>query len=116
MESSPKIQENMFLTTPLGALFAKTALPIILVMMANGLFTVVDGWFIGQFIGADAFSAVTMVFPLFMMLVALGTLVSSGFSSVLARYLGAGNRTLAEESLVSALALSAVICALLILS
>lgn len=116
MENSPNLQENMFLTTPLGSLFLKTAAPIILVMLTNGLFTVVDGWFIGQFIGSDALSAVTMVFPLFMMLVALGTLVSSGFSSVLARYLGAGNRDSGEESLVSALALSAVICALLILS
>ncbi len=116
MENSPKLQENMFLTTPLGSLFLKTAAPIILVMLTNGLFTVVDGWFIGQFIGADALSAVTMVFPLFMMLVALGTLVSSGFSSVLARYLGAGNRDLSEESMVSALVLSAVICVILILS
>ncbi len=114
MTDHPTPSENMFLTTPLGALYAKTATPIILVMMTNGLFTVVDGWFIGKFIGEDAFSAVTMVFPLFMMLIALGTLVSSGFSSVLARYLGAGNWALAEESTVSALALSAVICSILI--
>lgn len=103
----------MFLAMPLGALFAKTAMPIVLIMFTNGLFTVVDGWFVGRFVGEEAFSAVTMVFPLFMMLIALGTLVSSGFSSVLSRYIGAGNRALAEESLVSALALSAVICVLL---
>lgn len=107
--------DNMFLNTPLGALFAKTATPIILVMMTNGLFTVVDGWFIGQFVGADAFSAVTMVFPLFMMLIALGTLVSSGFSSVLARLLGAGKHAEGEQAMVSALTLSILICALLII-
>lgn len=116
MENTAKLQENLYLTTPLGSLFLKTATPIIFVMLTNGFFTVVDGWFIGQFIGPDALSAVTMVFPLFMMLIALGTLVSSGFSSVLARYLGAGNRDLGEESMVSALVLSAVICAILIFS
>lgn len=114
MENGQKTQDNMYLTTPLAPLFAKTAAPIILVMMTSGLFTVVDGWFIGKFVGENAFSAVTMVFPLFMMLVALSTLVSAGFSSVLARYIGAGNRAMAEESMMSALTLSIIICALLI--
>ena len=95
-------EQNMFLDTPLGALFAKTAVPIIFVMLTNGLYTVVDGWFIGRFVGPDAFSAVTMVFPLYMMLIALGTLVSSGFSSVLARALGAGKWEFGEELLLSA--------------
>ncbi|MEH6404627.1 MAG: MATE family efflux transporter [Sneathiella sp.] len=115
MASDMQNQQNMFLNTPLGSLFAKTAAPIIFVMMTNGLFTVVDGWYIGQFVGADAFSAVTMVFPLFMMLIALGTLVSSGFSSVLARLLGAGRREEGEQAMVSALLLSILICALLII-
>ncbi|OUR78508.1 hypothetical protein A9Q83_07735 [Alphaproteobacteria bacterium 46_93_T64] len=103
-------EHNMFLDTPLGPLFAKTAVPIIIVMLTNGLYTVVDGWFIGRFVGPEALSAVTMVFPLYMMLIALGTLVSSGFSSVLARALGAGRREYGEELLVSAIALSAVVC------
>jgi len=114
MSTEIQNHKNMFLDTPLGALFAKTATPIIFVMMTNGLFTVVDGWYIGQFVGADAFSAVTMVFPLFMMLIALGTLVSSGFSSVLARLLGAGKRAEGEQAMVSALVLSILICSLLI--
>ena len=107
--------ENMFLHTPLGALFVKTALPIILVMLTNGLFTVVDGWFIGRFIGADALSAVTMVFPLYMIIVALATLVSGGFSSVFARYLGAGDRVMAQKSLSSAILLASLICVALVL-
>ena len=115
MEKSPDIPENMYLSTPLGILFLKTATPIILIMMTNGLFTVVDGWFVGRFVGPDALSAVTMVFPLFMMLIALGTLVSTGFASVLARMLGAGQRREGEEAMTSALILSAVICGFLIL-
>jgi MATE family, multidrug efflux pump len=105
--------KNMFLDTPLGLLYAKVAGPIIVVMMANGLYTLVDGWFVGRFVGPDALSAVTMVFPLFMMLVALSTLVSSGFSSVFARYLGAGKLKLARLSLGSAALLSLVICLVL---
>ena len=112
-ETSPG-SANMYLTTPLASLFAKTAGPIIFVTFSNGLYTVVDGWFIGRFVGPEALSAVTMVFPLFMMLIALGTLVSSGFSSVFARYYGAGQKELGEQSMLSAALLSVFICALLI--
>ncbi|MEP3248531.1 MAG: MATE family efflux transporter [Sneathiella sp.] len=115
MEKSSIAPENMYLSTPLGILFFKTAIPIIMIMMTNGLFTVIDGWFVGHFVGPDALSAVTMVFPLFMMLIALGTLVSTGFASVLARMLGAGQRKEGEEALTSALILSAVICGILFL-
>lgn len=114
MEQSPNQTENMYLDTPLGILFLKTATPIILIMMTNGLFTVIDGWFVGMFVGADALSAVTMVFPLFMILIALGTLVSTGFASVFARMLGAGKYEGGAEAMSSALVLSAVICIVLI--
>ncbi|WP_206374147.1 MATE family efflux transporter [Sneathiella chinensis] len=114
METGINTQDNIFLRGSLGLLYAKVATPIILVMLTNGLFTVVDGYFVGEFVGADAFSAVTMVFPLFMMVIALGTLVSSGYASVLARLLGAGRREDSEKAVVSALALSAVICLSLI--
>ena len=111
MESNSN--NNFFLQASLGQLFAKTAAPIILLMLTNGLYTVVDGWFIGRFVGADALSAVTMVFPLFMVVVALATLVSGGFSSICARYLGAGEKDLAEKSLVSAIMLALVTCGIL---
>lgn len=82
-------QANSFLTGPLGPLYAKTALPIIFVMGMNGLLAVVDALFLGHFAGPAALAAVTLMFPLYMLVVALATLVSSGMSSILARHLGA---------------------------
>ena len=70
---------NVYLTGSLPVLFIKTAAPIIIVMGVNGLFTLVDAYFLGEFVGADALTAVTLMFPLYMLLVALSTLVSSGF-------------------------------------
>ena len=83
-------QANTYLTGPLGPIYAKTALPIIFVMGMNGLLAVVDALFLGHFAGPDALAAVTLMFPLYMVVVALATLVSSGLSSILARHLGAG--------------------------
>ncbi|MEM9582117.1 MAG: MATE family efflux transporter [Pseudomonadota bacterium] len=82
-------QTNTYLNGPLGPIYAKTALPIIFVMGMNGLLAVVDALFLGHFAGPDALAAVTLMFPLYMLVVSLTTLVSSGMSSMLARSLGA---------------------------
>ena len=82
-------QTNTYVTGRLGPVYARTALPIILVMGMNGLLAVVDALFLGHFAGPDALAAVTLMFPLYMLVVALATLVSSGMSSMLARALGA---------------------------
>ncbi|MCA0871757.1 MATE family efflux transporter [Seohaeicola saemankumensis] len=84
----PQHPENHFLTGPLGSIYARTALPIIFVMGMNGLLTVVDALFLGHYVGPEALAAVTLMFPLYMLIVALATLVAGGMSSLLARHLG----------------------------
>lgn len=60
-------------------------------MGMNGLLSVADALFLGIYEGPDALAAVTLMFPIYMLIVALSTLVSNGMSSILARYLGAEN-------------------------
>ncbi|WP_111428789.1 MATE family efflux transporter [Rhodobacteraceae bacterium DSL-40] len=93
----PEPARNPFLRGALPAIFARTALPIIFVMGMNGLLTVVDALFLGHFAGEAALAAVTLIFPLYMLIVALATLVASGMASILARLLGAGRRDAARE-------------------
>jgi putative MATE family efflux protein len=50
---------------------------------------VADALFLGHYVGPEALAAVTLIFPVYMLIVALATLVSSGMSSLLARHLGA---------------------------
>ncbi len=82
---------NIFLSQPLGLTYVKTALPIIFVMAVNGALAVADALFLGHFVGPEALAAVTLMFPLFMLIVSLATLVASGMSSRLARHLGASD-------------------------
>lgn len=105
---------NIYLSGSLPVLFAKTAAPIIVVMGVNGLFTLVDAYFLGVYVGADALTAVTLMFPLYMLLVALSTWVSSGFSSIFARLLGAEQQSAARELFGQALLLSLLVCGVLI--
>lgn len=103
--------ENPFLTAPLGRLFVRTAAPIILVMSMSGLLNVVDAVFLGLYVGARAVSAVTVIFPMTMVLIAVATLVTSGMSSLLARRLGAADLDGARRAFASAhgLALAAAL-------
>lgn len=93
---------NMFLHGNLPALFARTAAPIILIMTINGLYVVADAYFLGIYAGADALSAVSLIFPMMMMMLALQTLVSHGMASILARHLGAGRREEARRTFTGA--------------
>ncbi len=105
------IPENTYVSGPLGATYLKTALPIIFVMGMNGVLAVADALFLGHFVGPQALAAVTLMFPLYMLIVALTTLVAGGMSSVLARHLGAGRMAAAQAVFAGAhglaLALSA---------
>jgi putative MATE family efflux protein len=107
-------QNNIYLAGSLPALFAKTATPIIMVMGVNGLFTVVDAYFLGAYVGADALTAVTLMFPLYMLLVALATLVSNGFASIFARLVGGGDQHEARTVFAQAIQLALIVCMALI--
>lgn len=85
-------QVNPFLTAPIGRLFLSNALPMAVVMSMGGILNVVDGIFVGHFIGFDALAAVSLAFPVAMVLSALTTLAGGGMSSLMARHLGAGDR------------------------
>lgn len=106
---------NIFLTGSLLSVFMKTAAPIILMMLVNGSFSLVDAYFLGEYVGTQALTAVTSVFPAFMLLVALSSWVSAGFSSVMARLLGANKQIQAIETYAQAMTLSMLVCLVLIL-
>lgn len=105
---------NLYLTRPLGPLYARTAIPIIFVMATNGAQTVIDALFLGHYVGPEALAAVTLVFPAYMLIVALASLVSSGMSSILARHLGAGRFADATRVFAGAHSLALTLCLVLI--
>lgn len=101
MASVPS-DNNAFLTAPIGHLFATNAVPMAFVMGMSGLLNVVDAAFLGHYVGPTALAAVTFSFPGVMVLIALGSLVGGGMSSLFAGYLGAGDRTSAATIFASA--------------
>ncbi|HEX8044760.1 MATE family efflux transporter, partial [Rhizobium sp.] len=99
-------ENNIFLTGWLPGVFARTAAPIVMITTISGLFSVVDAYFLGIYVGAAALSAVSLIFPALMLLIALQALVSNGMASILARRLGAGDRVGAAKVFTGAHALA----------
>nr|WP_321443897.1 MATE family efflux transporter [uncultured Cohaesibacter sp.] len=113
--SSQSHTHSPFLSGALGVHFARTALPIIFVMSMNGLLAVADAIFLGLYVGPEALAAVTLIFPIYMLMVALSTLVSNGLASILARQLGAGQIDEARAHFSGAHGLALLVGALFIL-
>ncbi|WP_121634738.1 MATE family efflux transporter [Tropicibacter alexandrii] len=107
--------DNPFLTLPVRRLFLSNVLPMAVVMSTSGLLNVVDGIFVGRFIGAQALAAVSLAFPVVMLLTALTTLTGGGMSSLLARRLGKGARREAGAVFAGAHGLALVLSAVVIL-
>lgn len=66
------------------------ALPNIIMMVFLSMYTIVDGMFISRYVGTLALSAVNMTYPLNCLEMALGIMLASGGSAVIARQLGEG--------------------------
>ncbi|SFI54369.1 MATE family efflux transporter [Celeribacter neptunius] len=93
---------NPFLTAPVTRLFIVNALPVVFMMVMQGLLSIVDAIFLGHFVGTRALSAVSVVFPILIVTIALSSLLGGGLSSLYARHLGAGNRHRAAQVMASA--------------
>lgn len=107
---------NPYLHGSLTRVFVRTAAPIVLFMTVSGLYTVVDALLLGRLAGPKALTAVTLMFPVMMLIVALQTMVSSGMASIVAREIGAGDIRAAEGSVNAAHLLALAVCGILILA
>lgn len=65
-------------------------LPSIVMMIFTSIYSVVDGLFVSNFVGKTPFAAVNLIFPLLMVLGALGFMVGTGGSAIVGKTLGAG--------------------------
>jgi len=103
---------ELFDRTPMGRLLVKLAWPSILGLVANGLYNVIDRIFVGQWVGTEALTAVTVVFPLSIVLFALGNAVGQGVASLVSLRLGAQDTRGAEAALGQGVVLTVAVSVL----
>ena len=63
-------------------------LPTICMMIFTSIYTIVDGFFISNYVGKTAFAAINLVWPALMIIASLGFMVGSGGSAIVGRLLG----------------------------
>lgn len=88
MEEAEVPADNRMGSEPLHGLMVKMAIPMMLSMLVQSLYNVVDSIFVSR-INEDALSAVTMCFPVQALTIAVAIGTGVGMSALLSRYLGA---------------------------
>lgn len=73
------------------------SLPSILMMICTSIYTVVDGFFVSNFVGKNALAAVNFIFPFIMILGAVGFMFGTGGGALIAKTLGEGDREKANR-------------------
>ena len=64
--------------------------PSIVMMIFTSIYGVVDGLFVSNYAGKTAFAAINLIMPFIMALSALGFMVGTGGSAIVAKTLGEG--------------------------
>lgn len=72
-------------------------LPTILMMIFTSIYGVVDGLFISNVVGSDAFAAVNLIMPALMMLGSVGFMIGTGGSALVSKTIGECNKKLANR-------------------
>ena len=72
-------------------------MPSIVMMVFTSIYGVVDGVFVSNYVGSQAFAAVNLIMPFLMMLGAVGFMMGSGGSALVSFTLGTGQEKRANE-------------------
>jgi putative MATE family efflux protein len=83
--------------------FWRFAIPSIVAMLVSGLYQIIDGFFVGHFVGAEGLAGINMAIPLLGLIMGFGLLVGMGGGSVLSKYRGEKNLAATQATLVTAL-------------
>ena len=81
------MNENFMKEKPVFPLLMSMALPMVISMMVNALYNIVDSFFVAK-ISEDALTAVSMAFPIQNLMIAVGAGTAVGVNALLARSLG----------------------------
>lgn len=101
------MNETFMKEKPVFPLILSMALPMIISMLVNSLYNIVDSFFVAQ-ISEDAMTALSLVYPVQNLINAAAIGFGVGINAVIALHLGAGAKKKADAAAFHGLILSAV--------
>lgn len=75
----------------------KFTMPTIIMMIFTSIYGVVDGIFVSNCVGSDAFAAVNLIMPAIMILGSIGFMIGTGGSALVSKTIGEGKSQKANE-------------------
>ena len=91
------LQENKMGVMPIGKLLVNMALPIILSMLVQAMYNVVDSIYVSQ-ISESAVAALSLAFPIQNLLIGFAVGIGVGVNSLLSKSLGMRDREAANRT------------------
>ncbi len=89
-------RENKMGTMPEGKLLASMAIPMMISMLLQALYNVVDSYFVAR-VSQDAFNALSLAFPLQALMIGLGAGTGLGVNALISRSLGEKRQDMADR-------------------
>lgn len=96
-EQASSLAENKMGTMPIGRLLASMAIPMMISMMVQAFYNVVDSVFVAR-VSENALNAVSLAFPLQNLTIAVGIGTAVGMNAMLSRSLGEKNQEMVDKA------------------
>lgn len=96
------IRDNILETEKISKLFIKFSIPAILSLTIAGIQTMVDGVFLGNFVGTNAMASVNIAAPFMQLMIGMNLIIGVGGASYIGRSLGEGEVKRAQDIFKSA--------------
>lgn len=75
----------------------KFTIPSMIMMMFTSIYSVVDGFFVSNFVGKTPFAAINLIMPFLMIIGAVGFMLGTGGSALVAKTFGEGDKEKANK-------------------
>ena len=105
MAEKQPVPQNKMGTMPVNQLLLSMAIPIMISMMVQAFYNMVDGIFVGQ-LSENALNAVSLAFPIQNLIISVAVGTGVGINALLGRRLGQGESRLANQTAMNGLFLS----------
>jgi len=109
-QNGPRLGENKMKTMPVGRLLLNMAPPLVLSMLVQALYNVVDSIYVAGY-SPNAVTALSLAFPIQNLQIGCATGVAVGVNSLLSKSLGEGNRERANRAAGNGIVLTLIITA-----
>lgn len=96
-ETILNMEDNILGQEKISKLFIKFSIPAIIATVISAIQTMIDGIFVGNFVGPNAMASISLTTPFIQIMIGFSMVISIGGLSYMGRSLGEGNLSLTRD-------------------